>query len=110
MLDGAEEAPTVNELYEAIELDETTLFNDAVTCAILRANRIIRDLQDEVDWLNAELHGAELEAARAERTCEDMSGGDPCVFACSYCGAMFDHPEHERVYYCPSCGAKVVEE
>ena len=48
-------------------------------------------------------------ATLGPRTCEDMSGGDPCVFACSYCGAMFDHPEHERVYYCPNCGAKVVE-
>ena len=42
-------------------------------------------------------------------TCEDMSGGDPCVFVCSRCDAMFDHPEDERVRYCPNCGRKVVE-
>lgn len=41
-------------------------------------------------------------------TCEDMSGGDPCVFVCSRCDAMFDHPEDERVRYCPNCGRKVV--
>lgn len=43
-------------------------------------------------------------------TCEDMSGGDPCVFICSYCGAMFDHPEHERVCYCLSCGRRVADD
>ena len=42
-------------------------------------------------------------------TCKDMSGGDPCVFVCSRCDAMFDHPEDERVRYCPNCGRKVVE-
>ena len=42
-------------------------------------------------------------------TCEDMSGGDPCVFVCSRCDAMFDHPEDERVRHCPNCGRKVVE-
>ena len=41
-------------------------------------------------------------------TCEDMSGGDPCVFVCSRCDAMFDHPEDERVRYCPNCGRRCV--
>lgn len=50
-----------------------------------------------------------VEILAGRGTCEDMSGGDPCVFICSYCGAMFDHPEHERVRYCPGCGRKVVE-
>lgn len=41
--------------------------------------------------------------------CEDMSGGDPCLFVCSCCGAMFDHPEDERVRYCPNCGRRAIE-
>lgn len=50
-----------------------------------------------------------VEIVAGRGTCEDMSGGDPCVFVCSWCFAMFDHPEHERVRYCPGCGKKVVE-
>ena len=43
-------------------------------------------------------------------TCKDVSGGDPCVFVCSCCGATFDHPEDEHVRYCPNCGREVVYE
>ena len=50
-----------------------------------------------------------VEATLGPGTCEDMSGGDPCVFVCSRCDAMFDHPEDERVRYCPNCGKRVVE-
>lgn len=50
-----------------------------------------------------------VEIVAGRGTCEDMSGGDPCVFVCSWCFEMFDHPEHESVCYCPNCGRKVEE-
>lgn len=50
-----------------------------------------------------------IDATLGRGTCRDTSGGDPCVFVCSYCGETFDHPENERVRYCPNCGRKVVE-
>ena len=50
-----------------------------------------------------------IDATLGRGTCEDVSGGDPCVFVCSHCGATFDHPEDERVRYCPNCGRAVVE-
>lgn len=81
MLDGAEETPTVNELYKAIELDEDDLIEDAFVQADRYTDQCMKDamkwrmayyhergkvgdLQDEVNWLNAELHGAELELKR----------------------------------------------
>lgn len=135
MLDGADEAPTVNELYKAIELDEDDLVKDAFVqadrytdqsreeamkwrMAYYHERSKVGDLQDEVDWLNAELHGAELEAARAERTCRRMPADDGAVmvmrgglamefpyFECSECGAYV----MDNARYCPNCGAKVVE-
>lgn len=44
-----------------------------------------------------------------DETCHDSSGGDPCVFVCSRCGATYNHPEDEHIRYCPDCGRKVVE-
>lgn len=49
-----------------------------------------------------------IDATLGRGTCEDVSGGDPCVFVCSYCGAVFDHPDDEHVRYCPECGMAVV--
>lgn len=57
-----------------------------------------------------EAEAAEAWNTRAERTCHDESGGDPCAFVCSQCGSVRNHPEDEPVAYCPNCGAKVVEE
>jgi len=141
MLDGAEDAPTVNELYKAIEMDEDDLIKDAFVQADRYMDQSMKDamkwrmayyhergkvgdLQDEVSWLNAELHGAELEARKVElgavamteenmaahgwvrertgRIKEDETG----FLVCSECGAI--QPEEWTVYYCWCCGAKVV--
>lgn len=125
MLDGAEEAPTVNELYEAIELDEDDLVKDTFVQANRYTEESLRDLRDEVNWLHAELHGAELEVARAERTCKDVTSEEHTqAFTCSECGCWVAYDEywetgiyvdvewqavHIHPRYCPNCGAKVVE-
>lgn len=49
-----------------------------------------------------------IEATLGRGTCHDESGGDPCVFVCSCCGAAYDHPENQTIAYCPNCGAKVM--
>lgn len=92
-----------------------------------RAMRMIRDAKDDANWLHAELHGVELEARKAElgavamteenmaahgwvreRTCRIKEDADTgCFMTCSECGAI--QPEEWTVYYCWSCGARVVE-
>ena len=90
-----------------------------------KAMRMIREAKDEVNWLNAELHGAELEAARAERTCHDATHDKQVqAFTCSECGCWVAYDEywetgiyvqgdgqavHIRPHYCPNCGRKVVK-
>ena len=78
-----------------------------------------RDLKDEVDWLNAELHGAEQRARRRPlKTCHrerdeqrrlatiHTPGGFLMTFGLSKCSAC---GEVELIgSYCPNCGAKVV--
>ena len=44
---------------------------------------------------------------RAERTCRNISGKNWWAFECSECGEMIEQGVPE---YCPSCGAKVVNE
>lgn len=55
-------------------------------------------------------NGRAIEAwnTRAERTCRIKEDADTgCFLTCSECGAI--QPEEWTVYYCWSCGAKVVE-
>lgn len=86
-----------------------------------KAMRMIRDAKDEVNWLNAELHGAEL---KAERICKDATSEEHTqAFTCSECGCWVAYDEywetgiyvqgdgqavHIHPHYCPNCGAKVV--
>lgn len=91
MLDGADEAPTLNELYEAIDevrergwqagadayamgFDEgfasaddwITQNEDAMRDhGWIKDSRDRRDLVNEISWLHSELHGAEMEAKKA---------------------------------------------
>ena len=48
-----------------------------------------------------------IEATLGRGECKDMSGGDPCVFVCSECAAVCNHPYDEAIRYCPNCGRKV---
>lgn len=77
-----------------------------------------RELIDEINWLNAELHGAELKARKArkaERTCQEVevtARYQPYVTymtACSLCGGTLAVEEYSAPNYCPNCGARVVE-
>lgn len=45
---------------------------------------------------------------RAERTCRIVEYADAPILVCSECGAV--QPDDYAVYYCWSCGAKVVGE
>lgn len=51
----------------------------------------------------------EREATLGRGECHDVSGGDPCVFSCSCCETIYNHPEDECFNFCPACGAKVVD-
>lgn len=54
--------------------------------------------------------GGAIEAwnTRAERTCRIAEYNEAPFLACSECGAV--QPDDFMVYYCWSCGAKVVDE
>lgn len=63
------------------------------------------------DYIEAELDGNMLPFFRQqtchneEQGCTELSTGMP-IFTCSECGEFY--VIDSRVYYCPSCGAKVV--
>ena len=44
-----------------------------------------------------------------ERTCtlEEVEGRDGVLYRCTECGCSWSH---DQVYFCPNCGAKVVDE
>lgn len=72
-----------------------------------RGQRIADALGWTGDWREL-FEELEAEAPFERETCKDMSGGDPCVFVCSECAAVCNHPYDEAIRYCPNCGRKVV--
>lgn len=72
-------------------------------------DRVERDLRDEVNWMHAELHGAEM-----GRTCEldgTLYWDNGCTAYWEHelsCGHTVESLDNEPPSYCPDCGARVV--
>ncbi len=93
--------------------------------------REYRDLVDEINWMHAELHGAEMEAEKLRKTivsmnilfdgemermrkaatmergtCKAEEYEDTGILVCSECGALLD--DDRTAYYCWCCGRKII--
>jgi hypothetical protein len=74
-------------------------------------------IKEEHPWPDAVhvVRGDERKLYLKERTCHNVDAppkNDPCLpvlhFRCSECGAM--HVSVSDVYFCPNCGAWIVDE
>ena len=86
----------------------------------VRINGTLNHWTYEIVYLEKDVEAARLKAIaawnrRAERTCQDVEGGD--FFRCSKCGCEIMRVANGwkplymgDVNYCPNCGAKVVVE
>lgn len=76
-----------------------------------------RDLRDEVNWMHAELHGAEMgRTCRIVKKWSDSDYVDGWRYRCSECMCFIPVSERDletgevisAANYCPNCGARVV--
>lgn len=96
-----------------VDLQQELEERDWLEYEVENLRKELEDARSEVNWLHSELHGAELEAARARRTCKRihiegrnfMNGKEITFYKCSECDELMGGTGS----YCPHCGAKVVE-
>lgn len=69
----------------------------------------VLDVDENMMWYGMELRLADLIEPEPERTCRDTSPMS-YKFTCSECHSSYRFGSEHKVWYCPYCGAKVMDE